>query len=423
MKKFFYVAAAFLAAGFVSCSENEDSNVGVPGANDGRLPILFSVTDGRVDIKQNAPATRGTGAVGDVNSTKNIWNGEKLNVYMFNQIDDKQKTLVLATDKTADSEAFLFENAEVTAPKAATASSTGTVYTKKYYPMQGNFDFFAYHGDDAVTTKPEFAKTATGETDSTMYVVPVKIDGSQDLMVAKAALKDGEVVSLGAKATDFYSAYSARKGVHPNFIFKHLLTRFTFQVKAAADVNIDSVTIKGVEVLNANTEAEMVIAYTETPKDEEFLKNQKTPATVYLKNDNGAAFVEKNPSNTEFETIGESLMLMPQDTLEVVFRIEQLVAGETKPRNIDFPVKLIAKDLGIADKFEAGKQYNVKLTLYGLSEILLKLELEAWKDGGDINVDDDAEKLTEWLKPDTGNDNVTDENGTDENGTDNNENI
>lgn len=375
MKKFFYVAAAFLAAGFVSCSENDGSELQAPASD--LAPIRFDLGSARVDVKQQAPATRGKGAIGDVDATKNQWNGEELKVYMFDQ-----GTLDLTLDETGDGTTALFNNESITATAGATEV---VVATQKYYPMQGNHDFFAYHADDAVAGDV----VVTEET----YTLPVTIDGSQDLMVAKAALKDGQEELLGARATDYYSAYSARKGVNPHFTFQHLLTRFTFEVKAAADVDVNNVKINAVEVADANTTANMVVAYKTAPA--ELLADQANPATVSLKGIDAAGVT---PSKDNFEKVGESLLLMPQASYEMNFTINQTIDGVA--RDISYPVTLVAADLGLANgAFEAGKQYNVKLTIYGLSEIKLELELTPWVDGGDIEVDDDADVPVLWVDP------------------------
>ena len=376
MKKIFYVAAAFLAAGFVSCSQNDGNDVQGPASD--LVPIHFNVGNGRVNIEQKAPATRGTGAVGDVAGDNNIWRGEELNVYMF-----EKGTLALAKDLTGDG-SDLFNNAVILAPTADAASATAEISTQKYYPMQGQFDFFAYHADNA-------AKGDVVVADD-VYTLPVAIDGSQDLMVAKAALTDAQQAMLpAAKADNYYSAYSARQGVNPNFLFKHILTRITFEVKAAT-ANEEDVVIEAIEIEDANTTAEMVIAWVDEPAAN--LVNQDAPASVFLKEKvadvDGAAqelqaLTPVNPT-LDFARVGESLMLMPQASYQMMIHMTQNIDGVD--RNVSYPYTLEAAALGL-DAFEAGKQYNVKFTVYGLSEIVLELELEAWEEGGDIEVDDD----------------------------------
>ena len=118
--------------------------------------------------------------------------------------------------------------------------------TINYYPPQGNFDFFGYHADDAVTAAVDRTSAAT-----TLWTVPFTINGTQDLMSTKAELT-GDITetssqkyimahagTAGATAADpysrskdYYSAYAARKNVHPTLTFKHLLTRLQFSIIA-----------------------------------------------------------------------------------------------------------------------------------------------------------------------------------------------
>ena len=322
------------------------------------IPIRFDIGAGQ------AAATRGKGAVGDVDGTNNVWNGEELKVYMFDK-----GTLDLVLDK--NDYLPLFDNASIFATPGASVVEPAT---PKYYPMQGNFDFFAYHVDDAAAGI-DVVETAD------LFTLPVTIDGSQDLMVAKAALTADQVALLpAAKADDYYSAFSARQGVNPHFKFQHLLTRLTFEVKAA-DADAENILIESIEITNANTTADMVVAYTTAPT--KFLKNQATPATVSLQ---GIDAEGRKPSKYNFEKIGESLLLMPQDEYEMVIRMTLTVNGVEL--TVDYPFRLKSEQLGLT-AFEAGKQYNVKFTFYGLLEIItIELQYEHWEEGGDLEVDD-----------------------------------
>lgn len=320
------------------------------------IPIRFDIGAGQ------AAATRGKGAVGDVDGTNNIWNGEELKVYMFDK-----GTLDLALDATYDN-APLFDNAPIIATAGANIVEPAI---PKYYPMQGNFDFFAYHVDDAATG--EVAKNADA------FTLPVTIDGSQDLMVAKAKLTADQAYLLpAAKADDYYSAFSARQGVNPHFKFQHLLTRLTFEVKAA-DADAENILIESIEITNANTTADMVVAYTTAPT--RFLKNQATPATVSLQ---GIDAEGRKLSKYNFERIGESLLLMPQYEYNMVIRMTLTVNGVEYI--CEYTSTLNLEQFGLT-AFEAGKQYNVKVTVYDFYVIKIELQYEHWEEGGDLEFD------------------------------------
>lgn len=232
MKKYFMFAAVVTAGMLASCSSESltGSDPKIEPTQEERVPIEIAVATPQATTSSGL--TRGVGTVGDDPATSaldNIWQGEKVNVYMF-----EKGSLTLATDGTT----ALYDNVELTTPKPGVAgiaaagvasgvanelNAAGDRVIYKYYPVSGNYDFWGYYRDDAVGGAPTIG---TSEV-----TVPFTIDGSQDLMVAKAEPSAAEIALLdAARNTDFYSAYAARKTVQPNMTFKHLLTRLTFSV-------------------------------------------------------------------------------------------------------------------------------------------------------------------------------------------------
>lgn len=242
--------------------------------------------------------TRSTGAVGDLTeSAANIWNGQELNVFMLETgyiVPATETYTIESTDKyqgVTESDpattANLFWNTKVYAPTEGTSglATYGPNYQKKYYPTVGTFDFFAYHDDDAAEkfdanvtlTVPETeTDEETGKNITTGDIkVGVLIDGSQDLMVAKAALTEEQKASEkfagkeqeerdGEMTNTYYSAYAARRGVQPNFKFEHLLSRFVFTVtpgkeSAAGDTGV---IINKIYIKDVKNEAQMIVAST-----------------------------------------------------------------------------------------------------------------------------------------------------------------
>ena len=49
---------------------------------------------------------------------------------------------------------------------------------------------------------------------------------------------------------------------------------------------------------------------------------------------------------------------------------------------------------GDVTEFEAGKEYKVTITIYGLEEVKVTATLVKWEDGGNIELDPD-----EWTEP------------------------
>ena len=235
MKKYFKYAAVLAAGMLASCGT--DSLTGSdptiePTTQEERVPILLSVASPSVELPTGS--TRGTGTVGGVGNGENKWYGQRINVFMFTKaVDTKATTLNL----TLDGAQAYYDNALMITPGTADNLIPGESTPKtigeamldggdiKYYPFSGNFDFFGYHGDDAVAADPVITKT------DELWTVPFEIDGSQDLMSTKAKLTNAQAVIIG-ESKDYYSAKAARKEVQPVLSFDHLLTRLSFGIVA-----------------------------------------------------------------------------------------------------------------------------------------------------------------------------------------------
>lgn len=262
MKKMFFFALA--AAGMLTACSNDDTLGGNGEQNVSEQQIRLGVASSKVQ-------TRGTGTVGGMTDDENVWAGQTLWVYML-----QKGSMDLAVYKsptvgtTAGTELEVFNNKEFKAPNTADKIKSGLATTADgtiaYYPVSGNYDFWGYRVDDAVKGTPA-VKTVNDNGDevdadkATKRVVEIEIDGSQDIMAGKAAPSTKEVTDLGGYADNFYSAYAARKGVQPNITFNHLLTRFTFEVRAGSKAtaglpvngNTDAVKVTGVSVDSKTT--------------------------------------------------------------------------------------------------------------------------------------------------------------------------
>lgn len=275
MKKYYLFAALATAGLFASCS-SEDAmtdvvNPVVVAPEDDTTPAEIKIGIADVEV-------RGTGTVGidptDETATGYGWAGQSFNVYML-----EKGTTNLAHLVEGDNGIF---NAAVM--NTTLGSSTATIAEgTKYFPQNGAFSFWAYRLDDAVLGAVE----GLDEADATQVTQEFTIDGSQDIMVGAAdtvtALSNlqGAAPSLSeadAKAR-IYSAYAARRGVNPDFRFKHLLTRLVFSVKPAAIEVSDAATpvvghtfegfkITGVTVKSKNT-GKLVVAYTDATEPAE----------------------------------------------------------------------------------------------------------------------------------------------------------
>lgn len=305
MNKKFYFALALTAGLFASCSSDEVALAPQANLDDSqKAPI-------ELKLGSLSNVTRGTGTVGSLaGAGDNVWAGQKFNVYMF-----EKGTLTLAQDELGNNiyENQVFASPNILAGMSADASAkvvaaagtdidgTNTVQDPNpdgltltevngYFPQGGNFDFWAYRTDGAEGANVP-ALNAAGDA----YTVQFTIDGSQDIMVAKAAPTTAEeALKQAADAahnnepwyqlaggdvpeSQVYSAYAARRGMQPHLNFQHLLTRLAFTVKSTKGLsqeyadpadetsigaaNTSAVRVKEIKV-NAIANGELVVAYT-----------------------------------------------------------------------------------------------------------------------------------------------------------------
>ena len=118
--------------------------------------------------------TKGVGTVGGMDDGVNNWDGQHIRVAMLHK-----GTLEYAQEEGVN---LLDHSVMLQTPKGKENGAVVCVDGKiKYFPAQGAFDFWGYHLDNAA----EGNDVRLGD-DKTDLRVAFRIDGSQDLMVAKA---------------------------------------------------------------------------------------------------------------------------------------------------------------------------------------------------------------------------------------------
>lgn len=413
MKKMFFFALA--AAGMLTACSNEDTLGGNGEQNVSEQQIRLGVASSKVQ-------TRGTGTVGGMTDTENVWAGQTLWVYML-QKGSMELALYKspAVGTTAAAETEVFNNKKFTAPTTVTSGLATTADgTIAYYPVSGNYDFWGYRVDDAAGATP-VVKTVD-DTDAeveanvaTKRVIDIEIDGSQDIMTGKAAPSTDEVADLGNYADNFYSAYAARKGVQPNITFNHLLTRFTFEVRAGSKAtaglpaggNTDAVKVTGVSV-DSKTTGTLTVAYTGAAKEAaELLTFTGNASPLKLKQrsatavNNNEALVALEPVSLTWTDdaatmgdvlkVGEALLVAPgEKEYPLTIALSQDVLQKVGETKVTMPLEQKATiKMDGTKTFEPGKSYKVTITVYGLEDIRVTATLVPWADGGSIDIDDD----------------------------------
>lgn len=419
MKKMFFFALA--AAGMLTACSNDDTLGGNGEQNVSEQQIRLGVASSKVQ-------TRGTGTVGGMTDAENVWAGQTLWVYMLQKGSmDLAYYKSPAVGTTAAAETEVFNNKEFKAPNTADKTKSGLATTADgtiaYYPVSGYYDFWGYRVDDAAVGGKPVVKTVNDKGDevdadkATKRVVDIKIDGSQDIMAGKAVPSADEVTKLGGYAENFYSAYAARKGVQPNITFNHLLTRFTFEVRAGSKAtaglpaggNTEAVKVTGVSV-NSKTTGTLTVAYTGATKeaadlltftgDASPLKLQQRSATAVDNNDPLVAlepvsltWTDENAAMGDVLKIGEALLVAPGETeYPLTIALSQDVLQKVGEAKVTMPLEQKATiKMDGTKTFEPGKSYKVTITVYGLEDIRVTATLVPWADGGSIDIDDDRD--------------------------------
>ena len=409
---------ALAAAGMLTACSNDDTLGGNGDQNVSEQQIRLGVASSKVQ-------TRGTGTVGGMTDAENVWAGQTLWVYMLQKGSmDLAYYKAPAVGTTAAAETEVFNNKKFNAPNAADNTKSGLATTADgtiaYYPVSGNYDFWGYRVDDAVAGDPvvKLVNDAGDEVaadQATKRVVDIKIDGSQDIMAGKAAPSTDEVAKLGNYADNFYSAYAARKGVQPNITFNHLLTRFTFEVRAGSKAtaglpaggNTDAVKVTGVSV-DSKTTGTLTVAYTGETKAAADLLTFTGDASALTLKQRDAALAANNAPLVALEPVsltwtddaatigdvikvGEALLVAPGQTeYPLTIALSQDVLQKVGETKVTMPLeqKATIKMDGVK-AFEPGKSYKVTITVYGLEEIKVTATLVPWVDGGSIDIDDD----------------------------------
>ena len=399
MRKSFIFATMAAAALFAGCSSSDDlaSNPGEEGIDTDAEKAAIEIG---VASRGANMTMRGTGTVGDIEGeATNIWNGEQINVLMYDINEDGTPTFnftggtnplyngnLLVTPLTAETKASgiakeISDGDPYTNPGAAT-------YKVKYYPTKGRSDFWGYYlgGYGAVTANASAATNGNtliesdGQAEIPYRSVAFTIDGTHDLMVAKAPTTVGiagntiftaealtenqehEITTDGTLAArakaNSYSATAARQGLQPDLVFKHVLSRLQFKVKAGNEKAATcGVTVTGIKVRSKKT-GELIVAYDyskgafETAKrviwgkveaEENFdgdpaiaagtvvTDNKYFPALALQERTGGdpydrtmkalspvALTWHANDPDSDIKTVGEALLVAPQDSYYII---------------------------------------------------------------------------------------------------------
>lgn len=378
------IVAAILFAG---CTDNSYKGIESEMAADEALPVHIVVGDPG-DILHS----KGSGAMDDEDDA--VWEGRTINVFAFKRDLNSDYSKVSATghddcliDGSIDTDGSL-------GGKEATVNAHNSYITwnkdeKTIYYLPGTqpYDFFAYFTDSPIS-------------DSNIYRgqeevrITLDIDGSTDLMTAHASLTEEQLNRPGFTDMDkmnlnsyYFSAWTAKRNIHPVFYFDHHLTRFDFEMRSgwedADDIIIDSLVIvsrrKAVFTVAHKNPSRLGIDVSGAPYERTALA--ENDGTQFRKDYWKLDYVE---GSDEMTKIGGSLMVAPDLTYDAYLYLKQnLSTGVVKSHENHIALK------SSEGRFSAGSQYVVSAVVYGLTEVEVSVTLTEWEDGGSVDIESD----------------------------------
>ena len=417
MKKKWFYLVAILA--LTSCAEDafEDGS-----SQDAGIPQEIKLSAGTRGIEV---ASRGKGSIGDIDgSDANKWSGQKINIWCFKR---DLASFTLPQDGTRDEAGIYLKGETATADQEATIS-TLSFSPSIFYPLTGAYHFVGYYIDDITPDTPEI-DTTTGDV-----LVPITVNGTQDVMIAESALTYEQKVALIEELNDnnkieytnltevidaegnlvanyaskgivedefdkAFSSYTARRQVQPNLVFNHQLAKLNFKIKAGDEktyaktddngkklgVYVTGITVKSLTTANIRITKDGKISFADMANE--------SALSVGKKGDNGVIGALTSVGDLKEGTptpdqVGEGLLVIPATSYTANITVNQewdssgqtqIPAGEQSKNYEDI-------SLTIDGGFKAGFSYDIIITVYSNQEINITATLTGWKEGGEIEV-------------------------------------
>lgn len=422
MKKYFLLAAAAATVLAVSCNKEKeqpkvDPTPGTEIEDNTPQPIRFgtNIAEVKAPITKSAIENHG-------------WDGTQ-DLYIYGLEFDGTDILLSATGLAAPEPAYApyINEVKAASPNPSTTGvreaievyktyTSATNYTYYYYAGTKVYNFYAYYVGDAkqgtdMQNLTDAAGHATETADdnhkvSSIAIENLVIDGTNDIMIATTdKMADYAVVTPAPTVSldKIYSATSARQGVVPDLVFQHQLSRFVFQTTYGgannssyaanrAKVKINSLKLK-------SPYKGTLTVYGQTPGFAAVMDNE-TEFTLEGIDANGV-----NPGTDTYGQYADlgtitggkaSILAVPKGDEQHVAKYDLIlnVSQDNGNNNVatqDVPLEIDFSKLENATKTyaEAGKQYLVKIVVYGLEEIRVTVSLEEWGEGGDTTIDPD----------------------------------
>lgn len=423
-----YIAGIGLCCALAACNESYpglyapvyDADNPNPEMTADSIPVTLSLTDPAYAL---VTGKRGQGSFGfwDDEEERAQWMAAEFGVYAFltrNHVYDGTPDLTADETSTGGGAPLCLVNdrkARISPACELLWADGEPPYYSAVYP-EHKYNFFLYYKGDA----EEYAPEQRTQGSITKFF---RIDGTQDLISAYARpgtedaerLPDNdETKYLMNHAGDLvYSTKSARLHVEPHLRVKHELAQVNFKVQAFDDLAAQGREIRIQAVaLVIPTKAQFTVAADwagvshdwtdetnvpptgivwETERDTVYLPHENTPeefgSTYQMEN---AMFnPEPGVSDPKAEPmkIGTQLLVPPVDEMGVIihYRLITTRPDDLIPSGSLFTARYA--NLHFEGGFQAGKQHEVLLKVYGPQRVDLEIDgLPGWIDGGDVEI-------------------------------------
>ena len=278
-----------------------------------------------------------------------------------------------------------------------------------YYYSQRNqeykYNFFAYHIDDA-----EVKEGIVREKDN--IHMDIKIDGTQDIITAAAGIKDKQLAEIDANNEKWFlsnvlnrelvfSTLTGHRFIIPVFEAKHQMSRFVFNL-IGEDALSESIYIQDIYVM-AHRDWNLTVASDDISKlGMTMIGDREKLEKIHLCDEVGE--VDGGKTNLEQYTysvtqnellanLGLGLLLPPRDSYDLYIKCAYQAPTGREYRYVAHYAltnRTVAEDGTIVNRpFEAGRQYNVTMHVYGFQQIQLSMDGLDWGTPIDIYIDED----------------------------------
>ena len=400
------------------------------------MPIILSFTDPSYN-SFGTPQTRGLGPFendpNDPTVGKEVWENATFYVYAFRSDDpmmsfevqskdDKETCLI---DGSLESEPATFNGQYHGRKMMLNKDDASAIFNWRdsktnvpYYSSLNQtrkFNFFAYYLDDAEVTG------MTRNMDG--IYIDFQVNGTQDVLCAAARFtkeqeENAAKVQNASEKQNLqnyrYSTYTGHRNYMPVFTFPHNMTLLCLQAYGG-ELAANKIYIEGVEVVSkykghltaaAKDTTKVGITFADETKPLPLLEKDGSKMeedtiffddSDYLCNEEGNVIRDEqgnpvglNPNKSVYDRkpnpLGSGRMLtVPADTYTIYFYLRQQF---TDGRETEYYTTKY--DVTVPGGFQAGTRYTLRVAVYGLQQIEIKVIITGWADGGHVDIDDDS---------------------------------